>query len=309
MVVKQALVAASKSDVASAAATSAPITKSVARRFVAGTQTADAVAVAAELAASGMHCSIEYLGPQVTSVEGAREVVTANLRLLEALNEADLLDRAELSVKLSDLGLDLDDGFEIAEQNARRVVQAATEHDTFVTIDTEKYESVDATFHVVERLRREFPKTGMVVQSCLRRSDIDCRQNSAAGNRVRLVKGAFSESSDVAFTAAQDIDLSYVRCMKTLMSGEGTPLIATHDPRLIEIATALAVRTGRERHSYEFQMLYGVRSEEQMRLATTGERVRVFVPYGPAWYPYLVRRMAEKPANLALFLRALAWRG
>lgn len=308
MVVKRALVAASNAGVVAAAAATTPITKSVARRFVAGETQADAVAVAAELAASGIHCSIEYLSGGVVTAEDARDVVTANLRLLDALEAADLIDRCELSIQLSDLGLDQIDPVQAAYANARRIVGAASEAETFVTVDAQRYARIDETYDVVARLRGEFPATGVVVQSYLRRAEQDCADFSTPGSRVRLVKGAFEEPDVVAFENAQDVDLSYVRCLRELMAGPGTPLIATHDPRLIDIAAALAVRTSRERHSYEFQMLYGVRTGEQMRLAAAGERVRVFVPYGPGWYPYLVRRMAEKPSNLGLVLRSLTGR-
>lgn len=308
MVVKQALVAASQTNVMHAAATTTPLARSVARRFVAGEHESEAVDAAATLAASGMHCSIEYLGPQPRDEGDCTETVTANLRLLESLGDADLLDRAELSIKLTDLGIGFPDGAVLALENARTVVARAVESGTSVTVDTENYDYVHDTLDIVEQLRSDFPTTGAVIQAYLRRSEVDCSELNGPGSRVRLVKGAFAEDEDVAYESAQEIDLSYVRCLKQLMIGKGTPMIATHDPRLIDIGCALAVRTGRERHSYEFQMLYGVRDDEQKRLAATGERVRVFVPYGPAWYPYLVRRMAEKPANLALFARALTGR-
>ena len=309
MVVRSALVAASQSSAMKTAATSTPLTKSVARRFVAGESSLDAVQVAADLASAGLHCTIEHLGPEVTDPASADAAVAAYLRLLEGLQAADLLDRSELSIKASDLGLDLDGGAQIALANGRRIAQAAADLGTLVTFDMEAYQTVDPTLSLFEELRSEFEQTGIVVQAYLRRTEVDCQRLAKTTARVRLVKGAFDESADVAFQTSQEIDLSYVRSLKTLMAGSGIPLIATHDPRLIEIASALAVRTPRERSAYEFQMLYGVRPEEQKRLAALGEKVRVYVPYGPQWYPYLVRRMAEKPANLALFVRALAGRG
>ncbi|HAM23435.1 MAG TPA: proline dehydrogenase [Actinobacteria bacterium] len=291
------------------AATSTPLTKSVARRFVAGESAVDAVQAGADLAASGLHCTIEYLGPEVIDEESAEGAVKEYLKLLEALQAADLLDRSELSVKPSDMGLELDGGSSIALANTCTLAGAAAEFDTLLTLDMEAYSTVEPTFELFDAVHADFPQTGIVVQSYLKRTEDDCRRLADSGARVRLVKGAFDEPEEVAFEAAQDIDLSYVRSLKALMNGDGIPLIATHDPRLIEIAAALAVRTGRERSSYEFQMLFGVRPDEQKRLAASGEKVRVYVPYGPQWYPYLVRRMAEKPANLALFARALAGRG
>ncbi len=309
MVVRNALVAVSQSGAMKTAATSTPLTKSVARRFVAGDSALDAVQAAADLAASGLHCTIEYLGPDVTDEASAEDAVASYLGLLEALQAADLLDRSELSIKASDLGLDLLGGPEIALVNGTRIAAAAAELGTLVTFDMEAYPTVDPTFDLFRQVHAAFDQTGIVVQSYLRRTEVDCQRLAETNARVRLVKGAFDESADVAFQTSQDIDLSYVRSLKTLMSGSGIPLIATHDPRLIEIAAALAVRTARERSTYEFQMLFGVRPDEQKRLAALGEKVRVYVPYGPQWYPYLVRRMAEKPANLALFARALAGRG
>lgn len=309
MVVRNALIAAARSGAMKTAATSTPLTKSVARRFVAGESAVDAVQAGADLAASGLHCTIEYLGPEVIDEESAEGAVKEYLKLLEALQAADLLDRSELSVKPSDMGLELDGGSSIALANTRTLAGAAAEFDTLLTLDMEAYSTVEPTFELFDAVHADFPQTGIVVQSYLKRTEDDCRRLADSGARVRLVKGAFDEPEEVAFEAAQDIDLSYVRSLKALMNGDGIPLIATHDPRLIEIAAALAVRTGRERSSYEFQMLFGVRPDEQKRLAASGEKVRVYVPYGPQWYPYLVRRMAEKPANLALFARALAGRG
>lgn len=309
MVVRNALIAASRSGAMKTAATSTPLTKSVARRFVAGESAVDAVQAGADLAASGLHCTIEYLGPEVIDEESAEGAVKEYLKLLEALQAADLLDRSELSVKPSDMGLELDGGSSIALANTCTLAGAAAEFDTLLTLDMEAYSTVEPTFELFDAVHADFPQTGIVVQSYLKRTEDDCRRLADSGARVRLVKGAFDEPEEVAFEAAQDIDLSYVRSLKALMNGDGIPLIATHDPRLIEIAAALAVRTGRERSSYEFQMLFGVRPDEQKRLAASGEKVRVYVPYGPQWYPYLVRRMAEKPANLALFARALAGRG
>ena len=152
-------------------------------------------------------------------------------------------------------------------------------------------------------------QTGAVLQAYLYRTEADCRDLSYAGSRVRLCKGAYREPESVAFQSRSDVDLSYVRCMKVLMAGQGYPMIASHDPRLIEIAEALAVRAHRQRGDYEYQMLHGVRPEEQRRLAAQGEKMRVYVPYGEEWYGYMVRRMAEKPANMSLFLRSLVSSG
>lgn len=308
MVVKAALVAASQFDALAAAASATPLTKSVARRFVAGEGIADAVAAAASLASSGLHCTIERLGPPAGDAAAADIAAAANLRLLEELGAADLIDRSELSIKLTDLGLDLDGGEDIALVHATKIAEAAAALGTLVTLDMENYESVEPTLRIFRSVRQQFPHTGIVLQAYLKRTEEDCREFAAEGTRVRLVKGAFNESEEVAFHGARDIDLSYVRCLKLLMAGSGVTLIATHDPRLIEIASALAIKGSKPRSSYEFQLLYGVRTQEAKRLATTGDKVRVYVPFGEDWYPYLVSRMAERPANLALLLRALTGR-
>ncbi|MBI4943358.1 MAG: proline dehydrogenase family protein, partial [Actinobacteria bacterium] len=154
-----------------------------------------------------------------------------------------------------------------------------------------------------------FAWVGCVLQTMLRRTEADCRDLSGVGSRVRLVKGAYKEPESVAFQAKADVDRSYVRCLETLMAGQGYPMVASHDPRLVAIAATLAERHGRGRDDYEFQMLYGVRPDEQRRLADDGYRVRVYLPYGTDWYGYFMRRLAERPANVAFLLRALASRG
>ncbi len=154
-------------------------------------------------------------------------------------------------------------------------------------------------------LRAGHQDLGCVIQACLRRSEADCRALAGYGVRVRLCKGAYDEPESVAYTSRRAIDSSYARCLRALMNGSGYPMLATHDPRLIQIATSLATLTGRAADSFEYQMLYGIRPAEQRRLADTGARVRVYVPYGGDWYAYLVRRLAERPRNLTFFLRSL----
>ena len=177
-----------------------------------------------------------------------------------------------------------------------------------VTLDAEEHAAIEPTLQIAAKLRAEHPDLGCVVQACLRRAEEDCRVLAAHGVRVRLCKGAYSEPESVAFTARREVDLSYARCLRVLLNGPGYPMVATHDPRLIEIATSLALLTGRASSSFEYQMLYGIRPAEQRRLAGTGARMRVYVPYGRDWYGYLIRRLAERPANLSFFLRSLPGR-
>ena len=169
----------------------------------------------------------------------------------------------------------------------------------------EDHTTTDSTLAILRELRKDFPETGAVLQAYLLRTEADCRALAYEGSRVRLCKGAYNEPEDVAFQSRLDVDRSYVRCLKVLLGGQGYPMIATHDPRMVEIGSSLASRYGREQGSYEFQMLYGIRPEEQKRLASSGETMRVYVPYGEEWYGYLMRRLAERPQNLSFFVKSL----
>jgi proline dehydrogenase len=194
-------------------------------------------------------------------------------------------------------------GQRIAAEHLARIAAAARDAGTTVTVDAEDHTAAEATLRIATALRARFDSVGSVVQAALRRTESDVRELAVPGARVRLCKGAYAEPPAEAFTARHDIDRSFARCLRTLMAGPGHPMIATHDPRLIAITRSLGL--GRSPGSFEYQMLYGVRPDEQRRLAAAGARVRVYVPYGGDWYRYLVRRLAERPANLALFLRSL----
>jgi proline dehydrogenase len=173
----------------------------------------------------------------------------------------------------------------------------------------EDHTTTDSTLAILRELRSDFPETGAVLQAYLRRTEADCRDLAYEGSRVRLCKGAYKEPESVAYQGRRDVDRAYVRALNVLMAGHGYPMLATHDPRLVAITEELARRHDRAKDSYEFQMLYGIRPHEQERLAALGHKMRVYVPYGDEWYGYLVRRMAERPANLAFFLRAVATKG
>jgi proline dehydrogenase len=194
-------------------------------------------------------------------------------------------------------------GQRIAAEHLERIAVAARDAGTTATVDAEDHTATEATLRIATGLRGRFDTLGTVVQAALRRTEGDVRKLAVPGVRVRLCKGAYAEPPAEAFTVRHDIDRSFVRCLRTLMTGPGYPMIATHDPRLIAITRSLGF--GRPPGSFEYQMLYGVRPDEQRRLAASGARVRVYVPYGGDWYRYLVRRLAERPANLALFLRSL----
>jgi len=172
----------------------------------------------------------------------------------------------------------------------------------------EDHARIEPTLRIVRELRADFPDLGCVIQSYLRRSPADCLALAERGSRVRLCKGAYQAPEGVGLATRAEVDLSYARCMRILLDGPGYPMLATHDPRLIRIAGSKASLVGRELTSFEYQMLYGIRPAEQARLAASGAQLRVYLPYGSDWYGYLVRRLAERPANLVFFLRALGSR-
>jgi proline dehydrogenase len=177
-----------------------------------------------------------------------------------------------------------------------------------VTVDAEDHTTTDSTLSIVRDLRTEFGWLGTVLQAYLKRTEADCREFAASGARIRLCKGAYDEPASVAYRAGDDVTASYLRCLEILMEGSGYPMVASHDPEIIEAVPALARETGRGVDDFEYQMLYGIRDPEQRRLANGGNHVRVYVPFGTQWYGYFVRRLAERPANLTFFLRALAER-
>lgn len=286
----------------------APVTRSVVTRYVPGTYAADVVTAVADLSATGRGATIDYLGEYTTDADQAKATTQAYLDLLRLLADDDLTadGRAEISVKLSAIGQSLPaDGPAVALENARTICAAAHAAGTTVTLDMEDHATTDATLEAVRNLRADFPFVGVAIQAYLHRTEGDCRDLAAAGSRVRLCKGAYAEPESVAYQDADDVAKSYVRCLKILLAGPGYPMIATHDPRLVEIAAALTRHHDRATDTYEFQMLYGVRPEEQRRIADRGNQMRVYVPYGEEWYGYLMRRMAERPANAFLFARSL----
>ncbi|HNQ07731.1 MAG TPA: proline dehydrogenase family protein [Tetrasphaera sp.] len=286
----------------------APVSRSVVKRYVPGAYAADVVTAVADLGANGRAATIDYLGEYTTDVEQAEATTQAYLDLLRLLADEGLTSegRAEVSVKLSAIGQSLPaDGPAIALENARTICSAARAAGTTVTLDMEDHTTTDATLEALHALRADFSFVGVAIQAYLHRTEGDCRDLATDGSRVRLCKGAYAEPASVAYQDADDVAKSYVRCLKVLLAGPGYPMIATHDPRLVEIAAALTRHHGRPTDSYEFQMLYGVRPEEQRRIADRGNQMRVYVPYGEEWYGYLMRRMAERPANAFLFARSL----
>ena len=304
---RAALLTASRNRAVRRMVETAPVSRDVVRRFVAGTAIADAVRVSAALARDGLTVSLDHLGEDTTETAHADATTKAYVDLLTQLADEGLADSAEVSVKLSAVGQALDPS--MARDNAATICAAAAAAGTTVTLDMEDHTTTDATLATLHDLRGDYPWVGAVIQSYLHRSEDDCAALAGEGSRVRLCKGAYREPVSVAFQSRMDVDRSYVRCLRVLMSGRGYPMVATHDPRLVAIAKKLVLDNERAKGSYEFQMLYGIRPHEQKRLVADGETVRVYVPYGDEWYGYLMRRLAERPANVAFFLRALATKG
>jgi proline dehydrogenase len=308
-VLRRVLLAASASQQVRQLITTAPLTRNVVRRFVAGDSAAAALAVSERLIGQGLSVTIDYLGEDTVDPDQAAAVASEYVALLDLLASAGLTvgGRAEVSVKPTAVGLGLPEhGAKTAAENIVRICAAAQSAGTTVTVDMEDQARVDATLRLVNELRADIPDLGCVIQSYLRRSPGDCEALAVAGSRVRLCKGAYQAPDGFAFAARSEIDRSYARCMRILLDGGGYPMLATHDPRLIAIAKSRVSTIGRDPGSFEYQMLYGIRTDEQARLAAEGAQVRVYVPYGSDWYGYFMRRLAERPANLTFLLRALS---
>jgi proline dehydrogenase len=193
----------------------------------------------------------------------------------------------------------------LALANARTICTAADNVGVWVTVDAEDHTTTDSTLSIVRELRQDFPNLGTVLQAYLRRTEDDCRELSGPRSRIRLCKGAYNEPASVAFQKPTDVSDSYLRCLRVLMEGDGYPMVASHDPEMIDAADRFASAAGRDVDNYEYQMLYGIRDSEQRRLVADGKHVRVYVPYGNQWYGYFMRRLAERPANLMFFVRSL----
>lgn len=302
------ILAASASPRMKRIVTGTPVTAEIVRRFVAGEGRDELIPVVRELLASRRLISVDFLGENTTDRAQADATVAEYLSLINDLavmnGFRDATARTEVSVKLSSLGQALPaDGPAIATENLRILCTKAAQAGVWVTVDAEDHTTTEATLTTVREVRAEFPWLGAVLQAYLHRTEADCRELS--GSRIRLCKGAYREPHTVAYQRSAEVTDSYLRCLEILMCGAGYPMVATHDPVLILAAEQLAAETGRGPDRFEHQMLYGIRDPEQLRLAAAGNAMRVYVPYGSQWYGYLTRRLAERPANLTFFLRAL----
>lgn len=312
-VARPVILAAAKSDGLRRTAERVPATRRVVQRFVPGETTEEALDSVGVLRDSGRFVTIDYLGEDVTDADAADATVAAYLHLLDALGgrgDASADPKPlEVSLKLSALGQALPrDGAKIALENAHTICARAREVGAWVTVDAEDHTTTDSTLSIVRDLRAEFDWLGTVLQAYLRRTRGDCAEFAASGARIRLCKGAYDEPSSVAFRDPDDVTDSYLTCLRILMGGRGYPMVASHDPEIIKRVPGLVRESARSKDDFEYQMLYGIRDAEQRRLVGEGNHVRVYVPFGTEWYGYFVRRLAERPANLTFFLRALAER-
>jgi proline dehydrogenase len=279
------------------------LARPLARRFVAGETMEQALEVTADLNAQGAHVTLDYLGENVTSAAEAAAVRDTYVRLVDAI-AARALD-GNVSLKLTALGLDI--SRDTARDNLRAILEAGQRHDLFVRIDMEGSDYTQITLDLFEELYCDagFKNVGIVIQSYLYRSAADIERAIELGARVRLCKGAYKEPPTFAYPRKADVDRNYIRRAERLMLDGNYPGLATHDAAIIDWARRFADERSIGRERFEFQFLYGVRRDLQQQLIAEGYNVRVYVPYGEAWYPYLMRRLAERPANLLFILKAL----
>jgi proline dehydrogenase len=321
---RPAILAAARSGRMERAISRSRLSHRLVTRFVPGAAEADAVAAVRQLVQSGRSISVDYLGEDIHHAGEAEVTVQAYLSLLRSFGTLGVEPgdgvRAvsdsgrtrpeaprvlEVSIKLSALGQSLPGGEELALVNARRICVAAEKVGAWVNVDAEDHTTTDSTLRIVRELRQDFPSVATVLQAYLHRTEADCRALSGEGSRIRLCKGAYAEPAEVAFQGKEDVDASYLRCLKILMDGQGYPMVASHDPQMVAAAQTFAAAAGRTNADYEIQMLYGIRDGEQSRLVGDGVQVRTYLPFGNDWYGYFMRRLAERPANLMFFLRSL----
>jgi proline dehydrogenase len=276
--------------------------RAFARRFIAGETVGDAIAAVRQIQAQGLLSTLDYLGESVRSLAEADTATREYLQLIEAVDGAGI--ERNLSLKLTQLGLDVDRA--ICVDNLRKILTAAEHCGFFVRIDMESSAYTSATLDIFETVwKLGHRNVGIVLQSCLHRTEKDCERVNAMGARIRLVKGAYLEPKDVAYQLKSDVDAAFVRLATRLLTGGVYPAIATHDEDIIDSMKQLAADRGIPQDAFEFQMLYGIRRDLQHALRDAAYRVRVYVPFGREWFPYFMRRLGERPANVAFVVRSL----
>jgi proline dehydrogenase len=278
-------------------------TRAVSRRFVAGEVVDDAIKATRALNKQNMRVSLDHLGENVSHAKEAMSAAQAYIAILDCIKQASV--DANISIKLTALGLDISQ--ELCEQNVCRILEYAQQFPIFVRIDMEGSAYTEQTVDITLRMHKQFEHVGTVIQSCMHVSKKDVEQLIAQGVRVRLVKGAYKEPKTVAFQQKSEVDHNYIRLMTMLLQRGNYPAIATHDEAIIHATCKFARDNGISKSAFEFQMLYGIRRDLQEKLVKQGYNMRIYVPYGSQWYPYLMRRMAERPANL-LFVMSNAIR-
>ena len=274
-------------------------TRQMARRFVAGETLDEAIAAARTCNDAGMLASLDYLGENVATTADAQKARDAYLEIFERISQEQL--QANVSCKPTQLGLDL--SAEFCEGLLLSIVERAVGYENFLRVDMEGSIYTQRTVELVKRVRAQNPAVGTVIQSYLYRSDADVQDLLAYGCRIRLCKGAYQESAEVAFPRKADVDANYVKLMQLLLSSGFYHGIATHDPKMIGATIRFAATKQISKDDFEFQMLYGVRTDLQKRLVRDGYRLRIYIPYGKDWFPYFMRRLAERPANVGFFLK------
>jgi proline dehydrogenase len=295
------LIYLSQSKLLAKLVTGNPVSRRMSRRFVAGEELAEAVAAARACNAAGMTVSLDHLGENVTTEQEARRARDAYLENFDRI-AAEKLD-ANVSLKLTQLGLDLSDDFCFSLLES--VVERAASRGNFLRIDMEGSPYTARTIALVKRARAKYDRVGTVIQAYLFRSEQDIRDLLAIGCRIRLCKGAYREPASIAFPKKEDVDKNYVQLMQLLLPSGIYHGLATHDPRMIDATVDFAAKQGIGKDAFEFQMLYGIRTDLQQQLVRDGYRMRVYIPYGTEWFPYFMRRLAERPANVLFFVRNL----
>jgi proline dehydrogenase len=279
---------------------------SFARRFIAGETIDEAVVVARTLQSRRLHLTLDYLGESVRSIDEAAAATRTYLSLIDSIVASGI--ERNLSLKLTQLGVDVDRA--TCVDNLRRILDPARHHGFFVRIDMENSPYTDVTLEVFETLwQQEYRNVGVALQACLFRTEKDVRRMNELGARVRLVKGAYKEPPSVAYQRKAEVDEAYLRLMRLLLDEGHYPAIATHDERMLNATCAYAKERGLRSDTYEFQMLYGIRRDLQTSLTDAGHRVRVYVPFGREWFPYFMRRLGERPANVGFVLRGILGEG
>jgi len=304
MITRDALIWLSRKEGLKDFATSFGFFKKLTTRFVAGDNIDETIPFIRQINSENATASFDHLNESVGSAEEAEHEVAEYLNILAKIDETKI--RSNVSIKLTQFGLGLDP--ELAYRNARRVVEEAHRRGNFVRVDMEDSSVTQVTIDIFKRLRAEFGlnDVGIVLQSYLYRTLADAQELVKLPARIRICKGAYNEPPEVAFPEKKDVDANYIKVMQLLLSSGTYHGIATHDPKMIDATINFAMREGIGKEKYEFQMLFGVRRDLQHQLARDGFNLRIYVPYGKHWYPYFMRRLAERPANIWFVLKNLA---